>query len=50
MSSSVLLDDIGATNARLVLVANGNLNAISSFEVAKFGQFADPGTSTSDRD
>ena len=40
MSSSVLLDDIGATNARLVLVANGNLNAISSFEVAKFGQYA----------
>jgi glucokinase len=41
MSSSVLLGDIGATNARLALVANGSLNAISSFEVAKFGQFAD---------
>jgi len=38
---SVLLGDIGATNARFSLLSNGNLNAISSFEVAKFGQFAD---------
>ncbi|MGB8632248.1 MAG: glucokinase, partial [Xanthobacteraceae bacterium] len=37
----VLLGDIGATNARLSLLSNGNLNAISSFEVAKFGQFTD---------
>ena len=44
MSSSVeyiLLGDIGATNARFALLSNGNLNAISSFEVAKFGQFTD---------
>jgi glucokinase len=44
MSSSVeniLLGDIGATNARFTLLSNGNLNAISSFEVAKFGQFSD---------
>jgi glucokinase len=37
----VLLGDIGATNARFALLSNGTLNAISSFEVAKFGQFAD---------
>ena len=44
MSNSVeyiLLGDIGATNARFGLLSNGNLNAISSFEVAKFGQFSD---------
>jgi glucokinase len=44
MSSSVeniLLGDIGATNARFALLSNGNLNAISSVEVAKFGQFTD---------
>ena len=38
---SVLLGDIGATNARFSLLSNGSLNAISSFEVAKFGQFTD---------
>ncbi len=38
---SILLGDIGATNARLSLLANGNLSAISSFEVTKFGQFTD---------
>jgi glucokinase len=37
----VLLGDIGATNARFSLLSNGKLNAISSFEVAKFGQFTD---------
>jgi glucokinase len=37
----ILLGDIGATNARFALLSNGNLNTISSFEVAKFGQFAD---------
>jgi len=41
MTNSVLVGDVGATNARFALVSNGNLNAISSFEVAKFGQFAD---------
>lgn len=44
MSSSadyILLGDIGATNARFSLLSNGNLNAVSSFEVAKFGQFTD---------
>ena len=44
MSSSlehILLGDIGATNARLALLSNGSLNTISSFEVAKFGQFTD---------
>ena len=44
MSNSVeyiLLGDIGATNVRFALLSNGNLNAISNFEVAKFGQFTD---------
>jgi glucokinase len=38
---SVLLGDIGATNARFSLSSNGNLSAISSFGVAEFGQFTD---------
>ncbi|MFZ0237000.1 MAG: glucokinase [Xanthobacteraceae bacterium] len=38
---NVLLGDIGATNARFSLLSNGYLKAISSFEVAKFGQFTD---------
>jgi glucokinase len=38
---SVLLGDIGATNARFSLLSNGHFTAISSFEVAKFGQFPD---------
>src|SRR5437588_4548760 len=41
MSSSILVGDIGATNARLALLSNGDLSAIHTFEVAKFGQFAD---------
>lgn len=41
MSSSVLVGDIGATNARLALLSNGDLSAIHTFEVAKFGQFTD---------
>jgi glucokinase len=41
MSSSVLLGDIGATNARFALLSNGNLDAMRIFEVAKFAQFAD---------
>jgi hypothetical protein len=41
MTSSVLVGDIGATNARFALASSGNLNAISSFEVAKSEQFTD---------
>jgi glucokinase len=44
MSSSVesiLLGDIGATNARFALLSNGNLKTFNSFEVAKFRQFTD---------
>jgi glucokinase len=50
-----LLGDIGATNARFALLANGVLGAVSTFEVAKFARFADvvaiylrvrPGTSS----
>jgi glucokinase len=41
LADGVLLGDIGATNARFSLLSNGSLNAISSFEVAKFGQFTD---------
>jgi len=37
----VLLGDIGATNARFALLANGVLGAVSNFEVAKFARFAD---------
>jgi glucokinase len=37
----ILLGDIGATNARFALLANGILGAVSSFEVAKFARFAD---------
>ncbi len=37
----ILLGDIGATNARFALLSNGNLSAISAYEVAKFGQFTD---------
>src|SRR5262249_45107021 len=37
----VLLGDIGATNARLALLANGVLGPIKGFEVANFSRFAD---------
>jgi hypothetical protein len=37
------LGDISATSARFALLSNGNLNAISYFDVAKFGQFSDLG-------
>jgi len=37
----VLLGDIGATNARLGLVADSVLGPIASFEVARFAQFTD---------
>lgn len=36
-----MLGDIGATNARFALFANGVLGAVTSFEVAKFARFAD---------
>jgi glucokinase len=38
---SVLLGDIGATNARFSLLSNGKLSAINGFGVAEFGQFTD---------
>jgi glucokinase len=40
-SECILLGDIGATNARFALFANGVLGAVTSFEVAKFARFAD---------
>jgi glucokinase len=40
-SECILLGDIGATNARFALLANGVLGAVTSFEVAKFARFAD---------
>jgi glucokinase len=36
-----LLGDIGATNARFSLLANGMLGAIASFEVARYPRFPD---------
>jgi glucokinase len=40
-SECILLGDIGATNARFALFANGVVGAVTSFEVAKFARFAD---------
>jgi glucokinase len=40
-SECIVLGDIGATNARFALFANGVLGAVTSFEVAKFARFAD---------
>ena len=37
----VLLADIGATNARFALLANGALGPVKSFDVASFARFAD---------
>ena len=37
----VLLGDIGATNARFALLANGALGPVKSFDVASFARFAD---------
>jgi glucokinase len=37
----VLLGDIGATNARFALLANGAVGSIKSFDVARFARFAD---------
>ena len=36
-----LLGDIGATNARLSLLANGRLGAVTTFEVARYASFPD---------
>src|SRR5260370_6890417 len=36
-----LLGDIGATNARFSLLANGALGPVSSFEVARYARFPD---------
>jgi glucokinase len=36
-----LLGDIGATNARFALLANGAVGPVTSFEVARFARFAD---------
>ena len=40
-SEFILLGDIGATNARFALLANGVLGAVRSFEVAEFARFTD---------
>jgi glucokinase len=37
----VLLGDIGATNARFALLADGELGPVKTFEVAHFARFAD---------
>ena len=37
----VLLGDIGATNAKFALLANGALGPVKSFDVASFARFAD---------
>jgi glucokinase len=37
----VLLGDIGATNARFALLADGELSPVKTFEVAHFARFAD---------
>ena len=37
----VLLGDIGATNARFALLAHGTVSSLTSFDVAKYAQFAD---------
>ena len=40
-AEQVLLGDIGATNARFALLANGAVGPVKSFDVARFAQFAD---------
>jgi glucokinase len=40
-NKQVLLGDIGATNARFAVLANGAVGSIRSFDVAKFTRFAD---------
>jgi glucokinase len=40
-TKSVLLGDIGATNARFALLTNGVLGPVTSFDVARFARFAD---------
>lgn len=41
MAKSVLLGDIGATNARFALASKDELGQVRSFEAAKFPQFMD---------
>jgi hypothetical protein len=41
LARHVLLGDIGATNARFALLANGALGSVKSFDVARFARFAD---------
>src|SRR3984957_18649967 len=41
LAKHVLLGDIGATNARFALLANGALGPVKSFDVAEFARFAD---------
>jgi glucokinase len=41
LARHVLLGDIGATNARFALLANGALGPVKSFDVAGFARFAD---------
>jgi glucokinase len=41
LAKSVLLGDIGATNARFALASKDELGQVRSFEVAKFPQFMD---------
>ena len=41
LTRHVLLGDIGATNARFALLANGALGPVKSLDVAEFPRFAD---------
>ena len=41
LARHVLLGDIGATNARFALLANGALGPVKSLDVAEFARFAD---------
>src|SRR5215472_1702134 len=41
LGQSVLLGDIGATNARFALVESGSLGPVQNFKVAKYQQFTD---------
>jgi glucokinase len=40
-TEQILLGDIGATNARFALLANGAVGPVKSFDVARFARFAD---------
>ena len=41
LAKHVLLGDIGATNARFALLEHGTVSSLTSFDVAKYAQFAD---------